>query len=209
MAVTGLTNVTNLEAIEAGLKRGPEVLAVLAALQGVGAIAGGPVAGRLVRRVGEARAVAFGLALLALGISATLTSSVVLFGTGALVAGIGLPWVFVGFSTLRQRLTPSRLQGRAAAATGLALSGPQTIVTMSAAALVLLLDYRLLIVVTVVVVTGAALAVGLQRPPSSPHGLTVVATSSTISERARIRTARDERSHSSPYSIGGASEKGT
>lgn len=167
MAVTGLSNVTNLQAIESGLRRGPELLAFLAALQGVGALVGGPFAGRLVRRWGERPAVSLGLLLLAVGISSTLTASVVVFGVGAFVAGVGLPWVFVGFATLRQRLTPPHLQGRTSAATGLALSGPQTLVTMSAAALVVLVDYRALIACTVAVVAAAALAVGRQGRPGA------------------------------------------
>ena len=172
MAVTGLTNVTNLEAIEHGLGSGPELLAVLAALQGVGALVGGPVAGALVRRWGEQRAVAVGLLLLAVGISSTLTRSVALIGAGALVAGVGLPWVFVGFATLRQRLTPPEVQGRTASATGLAFNGPQTVVTMSAAALVVAVDYRLLIAVTVAVLVISGLAVvghERRRPAVAPQ----------------------------------------
>ncbi|MDQ3383870.1 MAG: MFS transporter, partial [Actinomycetota bacterium] len=62
-------------------------------------------------------------------------------------AGVSRGFI-VAFVTLRQRLTPPRLQGRTSAAANVAVNLPQTVMTLLGAAAVLLVDYRLLVAVT-------------------------------------------------------------
>jgi hypothetical protein len=75
------------------------------------------------------------------------------------VVGIAIPWQIVAFSTLRQRLTPPRLQGRVSAATNMALNGPQTVGTAAGAGLVAVVDYRYILVAMGVGVAACAFPV--------------------------------------------------
>ena len=69
---------------------------------------------------------------------------------GWALVGLAVPWTVVAFITLRQRLTPPRLQGRVSATTNIALNLPQTLTVLVGAAIIGVLDYRLLIVATIV-----------------------------------------------------------
>ena len=60
--------------------------------------------------------------------------------------------------TLLQRSTPSHLQGRAFAATELALGAPQTLSIALGAALVALVDYRFVLLVQAVTVGAAGIS---------------------------------------------------
>ena len=66
---------------------------------------------------------------------------------GKALFGLGLPWIIVAMLTLLQRSTPANLQGRAFAASELALGAPQTLSIALGAALVALVDYRFVLVV--------------------------------------------------------------
>jgi hypothetical protein len=81
---------------------------------------------------------------------------------GKALFGLGLPWAVVAALTLLQRTTPSHLQGRAYAASELALGVPQTLSIALGAALVALVDYRLVLLAQAVTVGAAGLA--LLRP---------------------------------------------
>jgi MFS family permease len=165
IGVTGLTNTTNFAAIEIGLGSGPALLAVLASLQGAGAVVGGLTAGALVGRWDERRTATAGLVLLGLGIVPTMGTSLVLICVGLLGCGVGVSWTVVSFVTLRQRCTPPTLQGRASAASNMAFNVPQLAATLAATGLILVVDYRVLIGVTVAVILAAAAATGLRRTP--------------------------------------------
>lgn len=167
---TGLTNATSFAVIDEGLGLGAEMLPVFASIQGVGSVVGGLTAAAVVARLGEPRVVAAGLALLALGVATTATSSLSLIVVGVALLGLGVVWALVACVTLRQRTTPPALQGRAAAATTMVVSVPQTALTLVAASLVALVDYRVLVVLTaLVVLVGAGSAL---RPSVRPEGPT-------------------------------------
>lgn len=169
---TGLVNVAVFPLMEQGLGVDPALLGVFVSLQGVGAVVGGLTAARVLGRLGEARAVAAGLGTMALGMTPLLlvgaldaTAAVPLAAGGLTVLGLGVPWAIVAFITLRQRMTPARLQGRVSAATNIALNLPQTLVTLGAAAVVGAVDYRVLVAVTVAgVLAAGALALRAARP---------------------------------------------
>jgi MFS family permease len=163
IGVTGLTNTTNFAAIEVGLGSGPELLSVLAAVQGGGAVVGGLTAGPLVARWGEPRLAAVGLVLLGLGVATTVGTSLPLICVGLFGCGAGVSWTVVAFVTLRQRRTPPTLQGRASAASNMAFNVPQLTLTLAATTLILVVDYRVLIGVTVAVILTAAAGIGLRR----------------------------------------------
>lgn len=163
VGVTGLTNTTNFAAIEIGLGKGPELLGVLASVQGGGAVLGGLTAGLLIARLGERVTATVGLVLIGLGAATTIGTSLALILVGLVAAGVGVSWTVVAFVTVRQRLTPPTLQGRASAASNMALNVPQLTATLAATALILVIDYRLMIGFTVLVILAAAASVAVQR----------------------------------------------
>ena len=158
-AMTGLANTTIFAVIEQGLGRGSEFFGVLAAIQGGGSVAGGVTAALLIRKWGERSVVAIGLAMLGAGIGLCIVPNLAVVMAGHVLAGISIPWFVVGFATLRQRLTPARLQGRVSSASAMALNGPQAVGTAMGAVLIGVVDYRVLMTVMGVSVALAALPV--------------------------------------------------
>lgn len=152
LSVVGLFDSLLFAVVEHGLRRPPEFFGVLMSAQGAGAILGGLTAVRLMSRVGAVRAVAIALMGMACGSVLFLTGQVALVLAGMAVAGMAIPWAFVAMATTRQKLTPNHLQGRTAAATGLALQTPQLVSTGVGAAVVTLVDYRLLTVLAATVI---------------------------------------------------------
>jgi MFS family permease len=158
-AMTGLANTTIFAVIEQGLGRGSEFFGVLAAIQGGGSVIGGVTAALLIHKWGERSVVAIGLALLGGGIGLAIVPNLAVVVVGVVLVGLSIPWFVVGFATLRQRLTPARLQGRVSSAAAMALNGPQTVGTAMGAVLIGLVDYRILMAVMGVSVALSALPV--------------------------------------------------
>jgi MFS family permease len=161
--VLGLYETVAFAIIDQGLHRPPSFFGVLTSVQGVGAVAGGLIASRLGRLLGEARLVGLALAAFAVG-SATFTApSTPVVLAAAVINGAAMPWFLVGFGTAMQRCTPPGLQGRVTAAGNLLVLTPQTVSIGLGAALIGLVDYRFLLVTTAVVTATAALPL-LHRP---------------------------------------------
>jgi predicted MFS family arabinose efflux permease len=160
---TGMANVAVFPAMEQGLGVDPAMLGALVSLQGVGALVGGATSAGMIHRLGEQATVALGMLGLATGMAALVTTSLAVVVAGLVLVGGSVTWVVVAFVTLRQRLTPPRLQGRTAAATNVSFNLPQTLVTFGAAAVIAVLDYRIVIAATVVGVVAAA-ALAAPRP---------------------------------------------
>ena len=72
------------------------------------------------------------------------------------VAGVGVAWAIVGFSTALQTRTPLAIQGRVSAAADLTLSTAQTVSIATGAVLSTVVDYRILFVVMAAVVLSSA-----------------------------------------------------
>ena len=72
------------------------------------------------------------------------------------IAGVGVAWAIVAFSTALQTRTPLAIQGRVSAAADLTLSVAQTTSIATGALLSTLVDYRILFVVMAVVVVGCS-----------------------------------------------------
>lgn len=168
--VVGVFDTVLFEIVEHGLGRPAAFFAVLATVQGGGAIVGGVTSAAVLRRWGPLRVVGASLGALGLAALACLADSLAPIGLPVVIvalftAGVVIPWQVVALVTTRQRLTPPRLQGRAAAATNLALTLPQIASTAAGAALVLVVDYHLLLLVAaaVLLVCGATL-IGSKEP---------------------------------------------
>lgn len=167
-AMTGLANTTIFAVIDQGLGRSSEFFGVLAAIQGGGSVLGGITAAGLIHRLGERSAIAIGLAALGAGLAVAVVPNVAVVVACVILVGVSIPWFVVGFVTLRQRLTPARLQGRVSSAASMALNGPQTVGTALGAALIGLVDYRVLMIVMGVSVALAAVPLIPGREAAGP-----------------------------------------
>lgn len=143
--IIGLVNAAIFPVMEQGLGVETAMLGVFVTLQGIGAVAGGVTSSLIVGKLGEAKAVGAGVALLGLGLIPFAGSSVVFAAIGMVTIGLGIPWIVVAYSTLRQRATPPDLQGRTGAASNVALNLPQTLLLLVAATLIESIDYRIMI----------------------------------------------------------------
>jgi MFS family permease len=157
-AATGLTNVTIFPALEQGFGLDTAWLGVMVTIQGIGSLLGGVTAAAVIGRLGENRTVALGMVLLAIGFLPVAGSIAWIAIVGGAVIGFGVTWTVVAYVTLRQRVTPPRLQGRAGAAANVMLNLPQTVAMLGAAAVIVVVDYRMLILATVGVILVAAIA---------------------------------------------------
>jgi MFS family permease len=159
--------------VDRGLHRPPAFVGVLLTVQGAGSVAGGPLAGLLIRRIGGRRLFGLGLALLgAAGILLAVPELPVVLAAAASF-GLGVPWVLVSAITVLQRETPAALLGRASAAFDVVLGVPQTLAIALGAALVALVDYRLLLAVCAALTLLAAFYIATRRD-QLPRGGQVV-----------------------------------
>jgi len=138
------------------LGKSPSFFGVMSTIQGAGSIAGGVTAAALIRRVGEGRVVGLGLAAFAVADVLLVVPRLAVVIVAGPLAGIGIAWAIVAFSTAVQTNTPLAIQGRVSAAADLSLSIAQTISVATGAFLSTLVDYRLLFLAMAVVVLASA-----------------------------------------------------
>ncbi len=153
LLVVGFAETAIFAVLQQGLHRPPAFLGVLSAAQGVGAIAGAVGAGRLLRRIGDARTVAVGILLFGFGDAFFLVPNVAAVGIGIAIAGAGLSFAVVGFGTAIQIRTPAELQGRVYSAADTIVGTPQIVSIALGAAILSVVDYRVSIA-TMAVVTA-------------------------------------------------------
>lgn len=184
--VIGINESVLFAVVGQGLHRPPEFVGVLASAQGVGAIAAGLCAGRLIGSAGELTAVAIGLAALGVadGLLALPWLPVIL--AAKVLGGLGLATVIVGSTTAIQRRTPGALIGRVSTAAETLTTGPQTISIAAGAALVSVVDYRLLLAVVTAGMLAAAACLWparrlTGRPPRG-HSVEPVASSTATGD---------------------------
>jgi hypothetical protein len=83
------------------------------------------------------------------------------------VAGIGVAWAIVGFSTALQLRAPLAVMGRVSAAADLSLSLAQTTSIGTGALLSLFVDYRILFAVMAAVVLACSAYLLTRREPTA------------------------------------------
>jgi len=134
----------------------PSFFGIFSTIQGVGSIVGGVTAAKAIRRFGEVPVVALGMIAFALADLALIVPSLPMVVIAGPLAGIGIAWAIVGYSTVLQTRTPFAVQGRVASAADLTISTAQTVSIATGAALSTVLDWRLLFVVMATVVLASA-----------------------------------------------------
>jgi MFS family permease len=140
---------------------------VFATIQGVGSVLGAVTAARATRRFGEVPTVAVGMIAFAIADLALVVPSLPLVIVAGPLAGVGVAWAIVGYSTVLQTKTPFAVQGRVASAADLAISNAQTLSIATGAGLSTLFDWRILFVVMAVVVAGSAVWMLTRREPAA------------------------------------------
>ena len=163
LLVVGFSETVIFAVLDQGLHRPTSFFGVLSSLQGVGAIAGGVTAARMLRRLGDATVVGLGMALFAVGDLSFVSSSLPLVLVGIAVAGAGVAWLIVGFGTAIQTRTPDRLQGRVFSAADTVVSTPQTVSIALGAVLISAVDYRVLVLVEAAVTLLCAIYLVTRR----------------------------------------------
>jgi MFS family permease len=156
MLVIGFSE-TLLFAITAALHRAPSFIGVLGTAQGVGSVAGGVTAGKLLRRFGDLRTAGIGVLLFAVGDAMFLVPSMPVVLAAMAVAGLGIVWAVVAIGTAYQLRSGQQIQGRVSAAANMVFSVPQTISIAAGAALISVVDYKIEILVMFVGVGLSAL----------------------------------------------------
>jgi MFS family permease len=172
LAVVGFVESAVFAMVDA-FGRPASFVGVIVSVQGVGAIAGGLVSSRLVRRLGEAGAVTLGLGLIGASLAVCAVSPLlgVIFG-GVALLGFALTVFVVGYGTLLQRRTPQHLMGRVSTASDVLLGTPQSLSIAFGALLVGWISYRSIYWICAVVIVSAAgyLAVALRTGAAVPAG---------------------------------------
>ncbi|MFE4818199.1 MFS transporter [Streptomyces sp. NPDC056704] len=141
MFFAGLNGAT-VYAVAAGLGHSPAYVGLLYVAQGVGSVLIGLVSGPLLRRLGERRFAAYGIALTAVAVALrAVPSDAVALVCGAAI-GFGLPCVLIAAYTAVQRETPAPLLGRASATANTLMYAPNALGLAVGAGLIELVDYR-------------------------------------------------------------------
>ncbi|MEV7978028.1 MFS transporter [Streptomyces sp. NPDC086519] len=164
-------------AVVAALGHSPAYTGVLYAVQGVGSVGAGLVAGPALRRLGERRFAAYGIALT--GVAAAgraMPCDMALLACG-LAGGLGLPCVLIAAHTAVQREIPAAALGRATATADTLMFTPNVLGLAVGAALVELVDHRLLLPV---------------------FGGALLATAGSLAQRSASRTAARSPSDANP-----------
>jgi MFS family permease len=142
LCVVGFLEPAVFAMVDDGLHRPPEFLGVLATSQGVGAVAGGVLAARALRRFAELKVIGAGSLLLGVGLAPIATAVLPAVFAGTVALGVGFAALNVGYFTILQRRTAPRLQGRVFAATETVLNLPYAGSIGLGAALVGVLGFR-------------------------------------------------------------------
>ncbi|MFJ9561929.1 MFS transporter [Streptomyces fuscichromogenes] len=176
MCLASLGSSLNYAVVDA-VGHSPAYTGVVYAVQGVGSVLVGLVSGPALRRLGERRFAAYGIALTGVAVAGrALDSDVTLLACG-LAGGIGLPCVLIAACTAVQREVPAAALGRATATADTLMFTPNVLGLAVGAALVELVDHRLLL-------------------PLFGGGL--LATAASLAQRNASRTAARSPSDANP-----------
>ncbi|WP_329574518.1 MFS transporter [Streptomyces sp. NBC_01361] len=165
MLLAGLNGAALYAVVDGGLGRSPSYAGVLSAVQGAGSVVAGLAAGGLLRRLGERRFAAAGIALFAAGAGLRgLPYDAVALGCSAAI-GMGLPCVLIAALTAVQRETPDAFVGRAVATANTLMFAPNAVALAMGAGLIAVVDHRILL--PLLGAAGLVLACATARRPSA------------------------------------------
>ncbi|TXS51686.1 MFS transporter [Streptomyces sp. t39] len=148
MALAGVNGALVYAVTDSVLGRSPAFTGVLYAAQGAGSVLCGLLAGPLLRRAGERRLAAAGVALFAAAVAlrALPYDAVALVCSAGI--GLGLPCALLAAMTAVQRETPDAVLGRTAATASTLMFLPNAVTLGLGAGLVAFVDVRVLLTLT-------------------------------------------------------------
>jgi len=149
MGAAGTSESLRWAVVTEGLGRSAAWIGPLVTVMGLGSVATGLLASRVVGRAGPLRATALSLTMFGGGCALWLVEHPVAVGVGAVLVGGGSTLLVVATLVLLQQSTADHLQGKVFSAFELLTTGPQIASVALGAVLVTVVDYR---------VTMAALA---------------------------------------------------
>ena len=167
--VMGFFETLAIAIVTVGLHHAPTWTAAIVTAMGCSGIAGGVSAGAVMKRLGPGRLTAVGLGLSGLSALLMAVPVDVVVLLGALVFGLGLPFVIVGAITAVQLNTPSELMGRVSGANGFLVTGGQSLGIAVGAALISVLYYRDLVYIAAGVLALTALYLATRREQQPPE----------------------------------------
>ncbi|MEV0579095.1 MFS transporter [Streptomyces sp. RTGN2] len=170
MLCAGLNGATLYAVVDRTLGHSPAYAGVLSAVQGVGSVTIGLLAGPLLRRLPERVFTAAGIAVfaVAVGLRAVPYDAVALVACGLI--GAGLPCVLIAAMTAVQRETPDALLGRTAATANTLMFAPNAVALALGAGLVALVDVQVLLPLVGAVALAAAVVLVTGRRRRIPAG---------------------------------------
>ncbi|WP_089100870.1 MFS transporter [Streptomyces hyaluromycini] len=176
MCLASLGSSLNYAVVDA-LGHSPAYTGVMYAVQGVGSVGVGLVAGPALRRLGERRFAAYGIALTGVAVAGRVVPCDMALLACSLAGGLGLPCVLIAAYTAVQREIPAAALGRATATADTLMFTPNVVGLAVGAALVELVDHRPLLLLL-----GGAL----------------LATAGSLAHRSASRTAARSPSDANP-----------
>jgi MFS family permease len=165
LCVVGTLEPAAFALVDRGLHRSPAFVGVLGMVQGIGAVAGGILAGRILRRGRELWVLGAGSLAAGVGLAPLALARLAPVFTGLVAVGVGIAALNVGYFTLLQRRTSNELQGRVFAATETILNVPYAASIGLGAALIAPVGFRLIYLTNAVVLSACGLYLLVARPP--------------------------------------------
>jgi len=142
MLIIGMQEVLIFAVVDEGLGRPPEFLGAIATVQGIGAIGAGAVAGMVLRRIGELRAMAAASFVAGAGLALFATASMAPVLLAAVGFGIANTLFVVAYTTVMQVRTSLEMQGRVMTAVEAIVTVPFLLSVAIGALVVGLVDFR-------------------------------------------------------------------
>jgi MFS family permease len=168
LCVVGLLEPAIFALVDEGLHRSPEFVGVLGMVQGLGSVAGGVMAGRILRRGRELWMLGAGSLVAGLGLAPLALARLAPVFAALLVIGAGIAALNVAYFTLLQRRTANELQGRVFAASETILNAPYAASIGLGAALIGTVGFRAIYLTNAVVLSACGLYLLISRPPMAP-----------------------------------------
>ncbi|MDT0397718.1 MULTISPECIES: MFS transporter [Streptomyces] len=165
MLCAGLNGALIYAVVEA-LGHSPAYAGVLYAVQGAGSVLVGLLSGPALRRLGERRFAAYGIALLAAAVGLRAIPNDALAWVCSAAIGAALPTVLIATLTALQRETPPALLGRTTATANTLIYTPNVLGLAAAAALADHTDHRLLLAAIACALTATATPLLTPRNPT-------------------------------------------
>ncbi|MER7488500.1 MFS transporter [Streptomyces sp. NPDC126497] len=157
-----------VHAVVDALGHSPAYAGVLYAVQGAGSVAVGLLSGPALRRLGERRFAAYGIAVLAVAVALRAVPHDPLAWMCSAAIGAGLPAVLIATLTAVQHRTPAPLLGRVTATANTLVYTPNVLGLAAGAALVEFFDHRLRLAALGCALTATAATLLTRRPNPTP-----------------------------------------